>query len=171
MTFRSKLLTCWSAMHLSLPLSASPSLLLLSLSVMVLENDYLNAIYNLFTMQRWEGSRVKTYGAGWSRGQSQRLGDTSEGRGRWGSCSLDAVIKKKKRRRQMKWNGGTSLQMAEFSPAFSSPLRTQITQHRTSIVSSQWPPESLGCCSLPFICPLGSNLLHKPPHLLSQRLL
>lgn len=140
MTFQSKLLTCWSAMHLSLPLSASPSLLLLSLSVTVLENDYLNAIYNLFTMQRWEGSRVKTYGAGWSRGQSQRLGDTSEGRGRWGSCSLDAVIKKKKKKTtdEMKWRD-----IAADGWVLSSFLQSsEDTNHPASHLYSEFPVAS-----------------------------
>ena len=69
MTFQSKQLT-WRGSMLSV----------CSLCLMVLGNDYLNAIYNLFTMPEREGSGVKTIWR-WSEPRSAaEAGDTSEGR-------------------------------------------------------------------------------------------
>lgn len=47
---------------------------------MVLENDYLNAIYNLSTMPEREGSGVKTIWCWSEPGSVAEAGDTSEGR-------------------------------------------------------------------------------------------
>ena len=51
-----------------------------SLCLMALENDYLNAIYNLFTMPEREGSGVKTIWWWSEPGSAAEAGDTSEGR-------------------------------------------------------------------------------------------
>lgn len=141
-----------------------------SLCLMVLENDYLNAIYNLFTMTEREGSGVKTIWR-WSEPGSERRLGTPLRAGRWGRWGRKALIGKKKRTDEMKWRGIAAdgcHSLTESFPAFSCPLRTQITQLsasqcHSSIARSQWLSKSLGCRSPPFIIPLGSNMLQKAP--------
>lgn len=145
MTFYSKQLTWWGRLALS-----GPSVLI------VLGNDYLNAISNLFTRPQREGGGVKTTTAGRSWGQRWRVGIPQRAE-RGGRFSCDNKIKER-------WNGpspqmaaAASLSCFQLSPR---PLRTQIMQHsasrcHTSIPCSQWLSESLGCCSLPFF--------HGPP--------
>lgn len=140
-----------------------------SLCLMVLENDYLNAIYNLFTMTEREGSGVKTIWR-WSEPGSERRLGTPPRAGRWGRWGRKALIRKKEDR----WNRWRGIaadgchSLTESFPAFSCPLRTQITQLsasqcHSSIACSQWLSKSLGCRSPPFISPLGSNMLQKAP--------
>lgn len=88
-------------------------------------------------------------------------------RGWRGEVRMLWLKKKKKRIDEMDWRGIAAdgcHRLSDSFPAFSCPLRTQITQLsasrcHTSIVCSQRLPESLGCCSLPFYSPLGSNML------------
>lgn len=72
MTFQSKQLTWRGALRLSA--------LSLSVCLIVLENDCLNVIYNLFTMPEREGSRVKTIWRWSEPGSVIEAGDISEGR-------------------------------------------------------------------------------------------
>lgn len=95
-------------------------------------------------------------------------GDTSEG-GEVREVRSGCFDLKKKRIDEMGWGGIVAdgcHRLSESFPAFSCPLRTQITQLsasrcHTSTVCSQRLSESLGCCSLPFYSPLGSNMLQK----------
>lgn len=95
--------------------------------LMVLENDYLNAICNLFTMPEWEGSGGKTIWCWSEMGSVAKAGDTSEGR-------LVREVRpgcfwwKIKKRSCCRW-----LPQPEWIlSSFSCPPRTQITQHSAS---------------------------------------
>lgn len=122
---------------------------------------------------QWRSERAagwKPYGAGRSRGQSGGWGHLW-GQGGEGGEAGRLWLEKKKRTDEMKWRGIAAdgcHSLTESFPAFSCPLRTQITQLsasqcHSSIARSQWLSKSLGCRSPPFIIPLGSNMLQKAP--------
>lgn len=139
--------------------------------LMVLENDYLNAICNLFTMPEWEGSGGKTIWRWSEMGSVAEAGDTSEGRlvrevrpgcFRW---------KIKIRTAEMRWSRCRWLPQPEWilssflmsSEDTNHPALCLPVSHFYSLcVCSQRLSESLGCCSLAFISPLGSNVLQHP---------
>lgn len=121
---------------------------------------------------QWRSERAagwKPYGAGRSRGHSGGWGHLRGQGGEGGEAGR--LWLEKKRTDEMKWRGIAAdgcHSLTESFPAFSCPLRTQITQLsasqcHSSIACSQWLSKSLGCRSPPFISPLGSNMLQKAP--------
>ena len=154
-------------------LVAAPCVCLLSLSLcllVLLENDYLNAIYN----REWEGQRggnhmppvrgeVSGRGRGHLRGRGGEGGEGGEARMLW--------LKQTKKRRtdglRLKRSGcrWPSLLQLSLSPPRDTnhpALCLPVSHFYSGPAGSQWLPESLGCCSQAFISPVGSTGSRQP---------
>lgn len=144
---------------------------------MILENDYLNAIYYLFTMRGWEGSWGKLHSSGQSWGQWPARGTPHRAK-RWGRWGLGCFNKKKRKKTdEMRRDGEDSLQMAAAARPSPFQLSPVLGGHKSPALclpvslfyrASELPVafQSLGCCSLTFIGPLGTNMHQNPAAIL-----